>query len=1204
MKADTFIFILKKGIIRILSILSFFLFFIHTNYIHATHIVGGQLSYRNLGKNQFEISIIFRRDCINGADTVPFDNPALLGVFYGDNQKAFRIGFDGVIPIKQTVDDTLTETIDNFCVDKFKEVCVHQTIYRDTVQLPFDERGYILVYQRCCRNTTLANIVDPLETGATYTAQITAKNLIEGNSNPLFGSFPPIYACANKPFTFDHGAIDSDGDSLVYTLCAPYLGKTRLDPAGRPSFPPYDTVTWKSPFNINNLFGSPLTINPNTGLIEGTPPILGQFLVGVCVYEYRKGQLIGYARRDFELNIVPCGIKPVAAFDKTSALCDGLQQSFKNNSIDGINYQWFFDWQNDKSLQSTATNPVFKYSKAGIYEVILIAKNGECDDTARLNITVIDPQLKAAFDFQVDCINKLRIQISNTSTANSTIINYNWTLIGTSDSLRSNLKDPVFNLNGDGKITINLIITDENGCTSSITKELFAKIIDIDLIANETKICNGDSTKLVRNPNGNFNYQWSPTSSLDLRNPSDPIARPNITTTYTVTITDGLCSLIKQIKVIVLDKVKVEISGDTIVCNGSVELNAKSDSTSIFVWSKNSNFNPILFSGNKLLTTISGSTRFYVQAGSSEQCKDTSSILVTDRSVKLSYTKEKQTCTGDTFELDLKNLNSSDILSVKWDSNAIILSALDVLNPIISITNPGRYVLHFTTKNQYGCVFNDSIIIIAVFAEIPEFTFENICGSLEVKVSTNAIGNIHWDFGDGKGSGILKTMIYKYEKAGRYTITLETDSICLRSTSKEIVIVELKATLEDSVIACLGQSVALNPGGNTSYKYKWSPSEGLSDSTIANPIATVSVSSKFFVIISDPNFSDACSIKDSICVVVPPKIILSSSPDTILCEPVLLTLKSNANLTNIKIQWCDENNKSIGDGPQIQVTPGKTTFYIIKAIDSYDCETRDTIHVTIFELKAEISGNHIICKGNQTQLKATARPDSMYTYEWSPKQNIIGSNTDSIVLVNPTETTTFNVIITNGKGCRWERSFTVEVNDLQKDFIVSADPTKIVPGQKSQLIATFDPTWKYIWKPNDGSLSDSSIFNPVANPNKTTTYTVTATDQNGCTATGIVTIVVTSCEEAVFIPNAFSPNQDTKNDILFVRARASAITKIELIIYSRWGERVFSTNDINIGWDGRFNGKILTPDVFGYGLKYKCIDNQEYIKKGNISLLK
>ncbi|MBK7359544.1 MAG: gliding motility-associated C-terminal domain-containing protein [Saprospiraceae bacterium] len=1171
--------------------------------LKATHLVGGQLNYRSIGNNYYEVTVIVRRDCIFGADTVPFDNPALLGIFYGNGQKAIRVGFDGVVPLKLMNNDTLQETVDNFCPGKFNEVCVHQTIYRDTILLPFDERGYILAYQRCCRNETLLNITEPLETGATYTAHITADNLKAKNSNPVFGAFPPIYACVNKPYYFNHGAVDVDGDSLVYSFCTPFKGKTRLDPAGRPDFPPYDTVVWAPNYDLSNLVGSPVFINSQTGEITFTPTIRGQFLFGICVSEYRNGKLIGYTKRDYEVNMVPCGIQPEAKFTRSSLLCDGLDVSFTDQSLNALSYFWYFDFQNNRNLNSTAINPSIKYPKAGIYEVVLIVKNGECDDTSKQLIQVIDPQLKPDFQIQTDCDSTVKISILDQSSASGQIVKRNWNLKSPKDNLNSMDLNPVFKLQGDSLIEISLTITDENGCTASIQKSILVNLIEVNLIASELSICNGDSVHLVKNPNPRLTYQWSPTNTLDLSNPSDPIAKPSSTTTYSVTITDGPCSAIRQIKILVKDKLNLKLQADTIVCNGKFDITASSDSSTVFSWSNNRLFNPTYFTGSHYSDTISGTRKFYVKAGIGAQCPAIDSITISNKALNLKYKKEYLICAGDSIQISIQNLNTADTLLIAWEANPIIISPLNQSNIQVSCPSPGRYVLRFTIKNQFNCGLSDSIIINAANASLPDLTVETTCGSLEIKVTTTSTGKIHWDFGDGIGQSTNKIDRYVYNKTGTYRIVLESDSVCKRTTEREITVIKLFSTVLDSLVSCDG-IIYLNPSADTSFKYEWSPSEGLDDPNIPNPKTTLSSSKKYYVKIYDPRYPDSCFIRDSICIVVPPAIQLLAGPDTTLCAKSSILLKANSNITGLKLTWCNSDNKEIGSGPEIKVEPEKTTFYIVKAVDAYGCEKSDTVHVTLYEFIADISGQPIICKGDSVKLILhISKGDSLH-FEWFPKESISGNDKDTCILVKPDFDQVYKVIVTNSFGCSWEASYLVKVSDIQNQLVVDADPKQIVPGQKTQLTATFNANWKYSWKPNDGSLSDSSIYNPIATPTKTTSYTVTIVDENGCTASATITIIVNDCSESVFVPNAFSPNNDSKNDILFVRSRSSAVTEIDFQIYNRWGERVFKTTDINIGWDGRYKGELLSPDVFGYGLKFKCFENKEYSKKGNITLLK
>ena len=86
------------------------------------------------------------------------------------------------------------------------------------------------------------------------------------------------------------------------------------------------------------------------------------------------------------------------------------------------------------------------------------------------------------------------------------------------------------------------------------------------------------------------------------------------------------------------------------------------------------------------------------------------------------------------------------------------------------------------------------------------------------------------------------------------------------------------------------------------------------------------------------------------------------------------------------------------------------------------------------------------------------------------------------------------------------------------------------------------------------------------------------------------------------MPNAFSPNGDGINDILYVRS--NGVDNVLLVIYNRWGEKVFETEDITVGWDGRFNSKPLHPDAYGYYLRAECIGGEVYETKGNVSIIK
>jgi len=179
-----------------------------------------------------------------------------------------------------------------------------------TVTLPYREDGYIFAYQRCCRNITLTNIVSPNDQGTTQTIELTGEAQLSCNSSPQFNAWPPVYVCAGKDFVFDHSAVDVEGDQLVYSLCTPFVGGAMNNPAPFPaSAPPYAEINWSSGYDLETLIGptvNPLTIDSMSGEITAMPNTIGQYLVGICVEEYRDGQLLSKTYRDFELNVRLC----------------------------------------------------------------------------------------------------------------------------------------------------------------------------------------------------------------------------------------------------------------------------------------------------------------------------------------------------------------------------------------------------------------------------------------------------------------------------------------------------------------------------------------------------------------------------------------------------------------------------------------------------------------------------------------------------------------------------------------------------------------------------------------------------------------------------------------------------------------------------------------------------------------------------------
>lgn len=182
-------------------------------------------------------------------------------------------------------------------------------------------------------------------------------------------------------------------------------------------------------------------------------------------------------------------------------------------------------------------------------------------------------------------------------------------------------------------------------------------------------------------------------------------------------------------------------------------------------------------------------------------------------------------------------------------------------------------------------------------------------------------------------------------------------------------------------------------------------------------------------------------------------------------------------------------------------------------------------------------------------------------------------------------------------------SFVLTVSELNGGVTsATADPVYLDEGDASQLEALPDGL-SYEWSPAE-SLDDAFAHDPVATPPVSTTYYVLISD-GACATLDSVRVFVNELvcgDPFIFLPNAFSPNGDQENDVLHVRG--GNITDMYLTIYNRWGEMVFESRDIAVGWDGFYEGKLVDPAVFAYYLEVVCADGQAYFEKGNVTVLR
>jgi len=484
----------RNGTFQIIAILAVLLF---PEQVEAKHIIGGDITYICLGEvspgvKRWRFTMHIFRDCLGGGAN--FDQPAAFGIYQGSEANNFlyaslSVNYDNSFPLEPDTPQ---------CVTKLPYVCVEEAAYTFEEDLPvLTNESYFIVYQRCCRNNSITNIINPGDVGATYSIELTAAAMAVNNNSPVYVNFPPIIICNNLPLQFNHSAIDAEGDILIYTFCDALQGGG--NPAGNPNptncdaiapnppcGPPFLAVPYAVPnyTSSNPVGGNPqVSINPVTGQITGTPSLNGQFVVAVCVQEYRNGQLLSTVQREFQFNVTDCtpDINAKLSADSLTILmqdytiksCGEKTIFFENKTTEASNVkevEWRFDI-NGTTVSDKVNKwfTAFTFPDTGLYNGMLLINqsSGACSDTAFIHVEIY-PEIHANFAYDYDTCVAGPVGFIDKSKGDGGINQWKWNfgIPGASPSIKRN---PVYQFPEPGNHPISLKVVDKNQCQDDTT---------------------------------------------------------------------------------------------------------------------------------------------------------------------------------------------------------------------------------------------------------------------------------------------------------------------------------------------------------------------------------------------------------------------------------------------------------------------------------------------------------------------------------------------------------------------------------------------------------------------------------------------------------------------------------------------------------------------------------------------------------------
>jgi gliding motility-associated-like protein len=569
---------------------------------------------------------------------------------------------------------------------------------------------------------------------------------------------------------------------------------------------------------------------------------------------------------------------------------------------------------------------------------------------------------------------------------------------------------------------------------------------------------------------------------------------------------------------------------------------------------------------------------------------------------------EYQLCTNSST-LNVANISTSPLIKtyvwelIDKDNNIIHSETAPSLS--YSFVDTGLYKIKLVINRGLEC--SDSMNSVArVYPGLKaDFDYTGVClGKLTTftNKSTTVYGQITswtWDFGDGifdDASSQLNPS-YQYKSMGSKLpqLIVNTTKGCNDTLSESISIVDkppMSLAFRDTII-CVNDQLPLSanaPGGGS---YSWSPAYNITNSSSATPVVTPATTTTYYVTLDD----NGCINRDSVQVRVTDKVFVQAMNDTIICQndPIQLKVVSDG----LRFSWFPSEDVENAALPNTTTTTAATTTYEVTAFIG-GCSAKDEIKVTAVPYPKVNAGNDtLICSGTTAQLAATTDGSSV---SWTSSATLSQTNILNPI-ARPKQTTSYVITAKDNKGCPKPSTDTVLVTVLPPIKPFAGRDTAIVVDQPLQLNASGGVA--YSWSPATG-LSATNIANPVAGysfPSEGIKYKVVVYNEAGCADSAYFNVKVFSTKPLIFVPTAFTPNGDGKNDK--VRPIAAGMLRIDYFtIYNRWGQLVFSTQMDGHGWDGTIAGQVQNTGVFTWAVKAIDYTGKAYFQKGTVTLIR
>jgi gliding motility-associated-like protein len=572
----------------------------------------------------------------------------------------------------------------------------------------------------------------------------------------------------------------------------------------------------------------------------------------------------------------------------------------------------------------------------------------------------------------------------------------------------------------------------------------------------------------------------------------------------------------------------------------------------------------------------------------------------TDADLKTSYTS----CDGFTvtFNNEVPNVN---VQTFEWSFGDGATSTDET--PTHTYADTGVYILKLVVNRGLACTDSATSKVSVFPGYFPAFDIIGQCKNTPIQFIDRTTANYgiadkwKWNFGDPasgavNNTSVLKSPTHVYALANTYNVELIVSSSkgCIDTITKPVTILDKPVfDVANDTLICVIDTLQLKAIGDGTVF--WTPNYNISNVTSQQPLVSPDITTLYRVVYTD---AFGCVGDDSVLVKVVSTVTQSAQPDTTICRTDSIVLRINSDALNYI--WTETpagntlNKYNIKNPTAIPTLPS-TRYAVVGSIGK--CTAADDIVINTVPYPIANAGpDTVTCFGRSVQLNASGGSN----YTWTPPAFLNNRFIPNPIAINPTASVRYIVTVTDVLGCPKPTKDTIF---LKVDRVIAdAGPrdTSVVLNQPLQLQAT--GSTNYLWDPPRW-LTNAGIANPVSLPRNDIRYVVRVSNNVGCFDYDTIDVRVFFIEPGFYVPNAFTPNGDGKND--FFRPIAIGMKSVDLFrVFNRWGQLLYSSTDLKQGWDGTFRGKGQDPAAYVWYAQGTDYTNKKVFKKGSVILIR